>query len=493
MYHLLVTAEAGAWDGRPYVFGASRVLLEYTDDALRARYQALREEVLGELLSLPALFAYEASEDCGARVGFITSIMQRSDEVRIEYGFFDLAPIPVDLLSKLSWQLEIGNLEMERTHWAVKSADLFEILLGAGLATREQTAQFSAQLAMVARDASSSVDNSVGMSPEDRRNSGLQLLLLLAQVYYRLLECSTSMADWCVALDLELNESYFWVIGNIRTLLENHEDLQDFPIQFEPFFPDLYPLTIKDIDWEDMVAPEAERFLSTVQRYVAGKGVYKPEKGSPAWVFIELFRPAVETAIQRAIGYRKRMEQVARTSSGDLSPQTVQEDKNSRVTGHPTRHEEEGEESAPRQKSVFISYSHKDAKHCDELKVHLRPLERIGTITVWSDKQIQPGSEWAEEIRKALASAKVAVLLVTKDFLASDFIQECELGPLLGEASEEGVRILWVLVRDCNWEKTSLKDYQAAYPTERALAAMRKGDRDSAWVEISKVIERAVR
>lgn len=84
----------------------------------------------------------------------------------------------------------------------------------------------------------------------------------------------------------------------------------------------------------------------------------------------------------------------------------------------------------------------------------------------------------------------MAVLLVTKDFLASDFIHDHELGPLLKEAAAGGVAIRWVLVRDCNWENTPLKDYQAAFPPEKPLAAM-KAERDSAWVTICGTIEAA--
>ncbi len=148
-----------------------------------------------------------------------------------------------------------------------------------------------------------------GMAAEDRRNSGLILLMLLAQAYYRMLECTISMASWFTALDLKLNESYFWIVENITNLLKNHEDLKDFPASFAPLFPDLYPSTISNLDWEDMVAPDAERFLSTIQRYVQSKGIYDPEKGSPAWIFIELFRPAVTTAIERAAAYNKRIRQ----------------------------------------------------------------------------------------------------------------------------------------------------------------------------------------
>jgi hypothetical protein len=143
------------------------------------------------------------------------------------------------------------------------------------------------------------------MPAEDWRNAGLHLLMLLAQAYYKLLESAIGVP--CGAVDLDLNHSYLWTLKNIRNLLDNHPDLKDFPGPFEPVFPDLYPSTVRDVDWEDMVAPDAERFLSTVQEYVMSKGAYPPEERSPAWVFIELFKPGVTSAIEVGEVYRKRM------------------------------------------------------------------------------------------------------------------------------------------------------------------------------------------
>lgn len=139
---------------------------------------------------------------------------------------------------------------------------------------------------------------------------------------------------------------------------------------------------------------------------------------------------------------------------------------------------------------VFISYSHKDKRWLDDLLTHLKPYLRDGSITYWSDRQIQPGSEWLSEIRSALIRTKVAVLLVTKDFLASDFIHEEELGPLLLEAKRGGVRILWIPVRASSYHKSPIKDYQAVIEPSDPLAQMR-ARRDAAWVQICKEIERA--
>ena len=140
---------------------------------------------------------------------------------------------------------------------------------------------------------------------------------------------------------------------------------------------------------------------------------------------------------------------------------------------------------------VFISYSHRDKKFQEELLEHLAPYSRSGSITAWSDKQIAPGSQWFDEIEAGLKKTGVAVLLVSPSFLASDFIHEHELGPLLKEAAAGGVRILWIPIRPSAFEETPLKHYQAASPPEKPLAQMGRADRDEAWVRICKEIKLA--
>jgi internalin A len=146
----------------------------------------------------------------------------------------------------------------------------------------------------------------------------------------------------------------------------------------------------------------------------------------------------------------------------------------------------------PIRDQVFICYSHKDKHWLDELQIHLKPYVRNGSITAWSDEQIPPGTEWFEQIKRVLASTKVAILLLTKDFLASEFIHEHELRPLLKEAEKGDVRIIWIPVRACSYKETPLKDYQAAIDPEKPLSNMKKADRDKTWVRICKKIKKAV-
>ncbi len=158
------------------------------------------------------------------------------------------------------------------------------------------------------------------MAEAEQKLASLYLLMLLAQAYYKILECTVSMADWCTALDLELNQSYLWVTKNLANLLKNDSGLKkDFPEPFEPLFPDLYPSTIRDHEWEDMVGPEADRFLSTVQRYTLEHGIRDPDKGSAAWAFVEWFRPSIDNAIKQAEAYNARMK---RHMKAALKPST---------------------------------------------------------------------------------------------------------------------------------------------------------------------------
>jgi hypothetical protein len=141
---------------------------------------------------------------------------------------------------------------------------------------------------------------------------------------------------------------------------------------------------------------------------------------------------------------------------------------------------------------VFISYSHKNKRWRDDLVTTLKPYLRDGSIVSWSDEQITAGSKWFREIKSALANTRVAVLLVTPNFLASDFIHEYELGTLLKEAEQGGVKILWVPVYDSGYKKTALKNYQAVLDPKKPLAGMSKAKRDQAWVKVCEEIEKAL-
>ncbi len=134
MYNLIVTAEAGAWDRRRYSMPLSR-LGEYSPESFKARYRPLDERAVSELASFPTLFAYEDPEDLPARVGRVTRITRPSgSDLRFEFEIEpEVPPISPVQLAEMGWDLDIGGLEMNRTHWAVKDVELFDVLRDAGL------------------------------------------------------------------------------------------------------------------------------------------------------------------------------------------------------------------------------------------------------------------------------------------------------------------------------------------------------------------------
>jgi hypothetical protein len=142
---------------------------------------------------------------------------------------------------------------------------------------------------------------------------------------------------------------------------------------------------------------------------------------------------------------------------------------------------------------IFISYSHEDAKWLDELQTMLKPLTRSGQISVWDDSQIKAGTRWKVEIETALTSAKVAVLLVSKNFLASNFIVEHELPPLLEAAKRGGLRILWVAVGSCMYEETEIVEYQATNDPNEPLNSLSDAKLNLALVNICGKIKEAAK
>ncbi|MEI6703934.1 MAG: toll/interleukin-1 receptor domain-containing protein, partial [Deltaproteobacteria bacterium] len=96
--------------------------------------------------------------------------------------------------------------------------------------------------------------------------------------------------------------------------------------------------------------------------------------------------------------------------------------------------------------SIFISYSHADAKQQADLRRFLDPLERKGLIEFWDDTKIQTGDDWKREIDRALAASRMAVLLVTQNFLKSTFISDEELPYLLAKHKNKEITLLPVFL-----------------------------------------------
>ncbi|MDX6500614.1 MAG: hypothetical protein QOG23_3874 [Blastocatellia bacterium] len=144
----------------------------------------------------------------------------------------------------------------------------------------------------------------------------------------------------------------------------------------------------------------------------------------------------------------------------------------------------------PNSVEVFYSYAHEDEKLRDELKKHLSNLKRQGVITDWYDRDISAGKEWDDEIKQHLDSARVILLLISPDFMDSDYIHDVEVKRalerhVLGEAS-----VIPVILRPVDWQGAPFSKLQGL-PTD-AKPVTSWDDRDEAFLEITKGIRKAI-
>lgn len=139
---------------------------------------------------------------------------------------------------------------------------------------------------------------------------------------------------------------------------------------------------------------------------------------------------------------------------------------------------------------VFISYSHTDEKYLKRLQVHLKPLEENEIIERWDDTKIKTGDKWKEEITKALDGSAIAVLIISADFLASDFITDNELPHLLEKAQRDGTIILPVILSHCRFTRDKhLSQFQSLNPPDKPILQMSENEQEEIWNKLSNAIE----
>ena len=146
-------------------------------------------------------------------------------------------------------------------------------------------------------------------------------------------------------------------------------------------------------------------------------------------------------------------------------------------------------------KTIFISYSHADKNLLKDLKTFLTVLEQEGLIEYWDDSKLEAGVSWEQQIEQALKSAKAGLLLVSREFLTSQFIQQKELPRLLKGAAEQGKKIFWIhlspsTVFDTHEEITRFQSLME--DPSISLEEMEEAQRKKALVQISKQLRKAV-
>ena len=141
--------------------------------------------------------------------------------------------------------------------------------------------------------------------------------------------------------------------------------------------------------------------------------------------------------------------------------------------------------------ALFLSYSHKDEVLRDQLETQLTMLKRQGVISVWHDRRLIAGDRVDEGISKQLEAADIILLLVSPDFLASEYCYSVEMTRALERHAASEARVIPVILRPCEWQHT---------PFGKLLATPKDGkpvtkwaDPDEAFLDIAKAIRTAAR
>jgi hypothetical protein len=138
---------------------------------------------------------------------------------------------------------------------------------------------------------------------------------------------------------------------------------------------------------------------------------------------------------------------------------------------------------------LFFSYSHKDEALRDKLEVHLAMLKRQGVIETWHDRRIAAGDEFAGRIGEELERADIILLLVSPDFLASDYCYDIEMARAMERHEAREARVIPVVLRPCDWHGAPFGKLTAAPKDGKPVSTW--PDLDEAFLDIVKAIKTA--
>jgi hypothetical protein len=139
---------------------------------------------------------------------------------------------------------------------------------------------------------------------------------------------------------------------------------------------------------------------------------------------------------------------------------------------------------------LFLSYAHEDESLLKELEKHLVPLKRQGLISPWHDRLIEPGTDWAQEVDAQLKRASIFLLLISPDFLASDYCYGIEMHQALERHRTGTAYVIPIILRPADWQETPLRDLQALPPEGKPITSW--PDRDEAFDQVTKGIRRVI-
>jgi internalin A len=139
--------------------------------------------------------------------------------------------------------------------------------------------------------------------------------------------------------------------------------------------------------------------------------------------------------------------------------------------------------SAGKPVRLAFSYSHRDEELRDQLATHLKLLQRVGYLNSWHDRQIMPSDRWKDVIDDNFKQAELILLLVSADFIASDYCYEIEMRTALERESNHEARVIPIILRACDWNQAPCAKLQALPTNGKPVTSW--ANRDEAWNDVA--------
>ncbi|WOD41856.1 COR domain-containing protein [Nodosilinea sp. E11] len=139
---------------------------------------------------------------------------------------------------------------------------------------------------------------------------------------------------------------------------------------------------------------------------------------------------------------------------------------------------------------LFFSYSHKDDLLREQLETHLKLLQRQGLIQPWHDRRILPGDDWAGEIDDNLNRADIILLLVSADFIASDYCYDIEMTRAMERHEAGEARVIPIILRPVDWRGTPFN--KLSWLPQNGEPVVQWENRDAAWLNVETGIKRVI-
>ncbi len=139
--------------------------------------------------------------------------------------------------------------------------------------------------------------------------------------------------------------------------------------------------------------------------------------------------------------------------------------------------------------SVFFSFSHVDGALRDQLEKQLSMLKRQGVIETWHDRRVGAGDEYEREIDEHINSDDIILLLVSADFLASDYCYDIEMTRAMERHERKEAIVIPVILRACDWKHAPFGKLKGVPEDGRPVTQWT--DIDSALLEVAQAVRGA--